>query len=185
MNGPCPPYPLELIEESRMPADMDLAIRRLLIRCFPVDAEAFSQSRAWHQSAPTFSIVCREGTALLGHVGVVLRTVRCGHTPLTVAGVQNLCVVPERRGSGLAPRLMLRAMEEARTRQIRFGLLFCVPELEPFYQWLGWSTCRQPITMLDDAGRPGPITDKNIAMFIELGPHSFPPGPIDLNGRDW
>jgi len=185
MAGASNAFPLEVIAESEMSGEMDLAIRGLLVQCFPADAEAFSRSRAWHESVPAFSVVYREGTAILGHVGVVVRTVHCGDTPVAVAGVQSLCVVTPRRGTGLAPRLMLRAMDEAIGRQIRFGLLFCVPELEPFYRWLGWSTSHQPVTMLDECGRSTPIPEKNIAMFIELSHEPFPGGPIDLNGRDW
>jgi predicted N-acetyltransferase YhbS len=176
---------LEVIPEAEMPEATDQAIRRLLCECFPADAEAFSRSRAWHESAPTFSVVLREGGAVRGHVGIVLRAVRCGQTPVTVAGVQSLCVAPALRGSGLSRELMARAFDEATERGVRFGLLFCVPELDRFYSSMGWSRTDEPATMLDEHGRSAPIPAKNIPMYLELSDDPFPRGPIDLEGRDW
>ena len=176
---------LEVIAEAEMPDALDHAIRKLLCWCFPDDAASFALARAWHESAPAFSVICREAHALLGHVGIVIRRIRCGSVPVTVAGVQNLCVVPERRGTGLSQRLMRRAMREAAQRHVCFGLLFCVPELERFYQSLGWCKTDAPVLMLDEQGRCAAIPQKNIAMFCESGEDCFPAGTIDLMGRDW
>jgi hypothetical protein len=70
-------------------------------------------------------------------------------------------------------------------REIPFGLLFCVPEMEPFYRELGWSKTDRPVAMLDEHRKSAPIPEKNIGMMIELGDERFPAGPLDLQGRDW
>jgi predicted N-acetyltransferase YhbS len=178
-------FSLQVVSEPEVSEELDLAIRQLLCRCFPADADAFSRNRAWHDSAPSYSVVYCENDDVLGHIGIVVRVVRCGDVQVTVAGVQNMCVAPERRHTGLSQQLMTAALSEARLRGLSFGLLFCVPELETFYQRQGWSRTNEPATMLDETGQAAPIPGKNIAMFIELASQPFPPGPIDLQGRDW
>jgi predicted acetyltransferase len=122
---------------------------------------------------------------VVGHVAVVVRTIWCGTTRVEIAGIQNLAVAPVMRGRGLASALMSESMDEARRRGIRFGLLFCTPDLGRFYAPLGWVRTDADISMLDEDGRSVPIPDKNIGMFLELTGESLPPGDIDLCGRDW
>ncbi len=180
-----PTFPLEVIEEADMPPATDHAIRELLCECFPADAEAYARRRAWHDSVPAFTVISRQANRMLGHLAVVIRTVACGHQPVTVAGIQSFCVVPPHRGTGLSVSLMARALDEALRRKVRFGLLFCVPELEHVYRPLGWSKTIRPVVMLDEGGQSVPLPAKNICMLTELGDEGFPPGPLDLQGRDW
>jgi GNAT superfamily N-acetyltransferase len=168
-----------------MSETLDRAIRELLCTCFPEDAVAFAKSRAWHESSPDFTAVAWENDALLGHIGVVRRLIRCGAEEVTIAGVQNLCVVPQRQGTGVSQALLRAALDEAKRRAIFFGLLFCVPELEAFYRSAGWEKSVSRITMLDERGAVGPLPEKNIGMQIALSDEPFPPGAIFLNGRDW
>jgi predicted N-acetyltransferase YhbS len=185
MSDPIAKFFLEVVPEEEMPETTDQAIRRLLCDCFPSDREAFSKSRAWHDSAPAFSVIHRRGDSILGHVGVVVRWIRCGDQRLTVAGIQNMCVAATHRATGLSTALMDRALAEAARRGVPFGLLFCVPELESLYGTMGWHKSDENATMLDEHGRCVPIPEKNIAMHISLGQDRFPPGPIHLRGRDW
>ena len=178
-------FPLEVIAETEMPPATDGAIKLLLCECFPADVEVYRHTRAWHDSAPDFSVVYREGDLVLGHVGIMIRAIRCGDASVTVAGIENFCVARCRRGTGLSGKLMARALDEAVQRGVVFGLLFCVPELERFYRSRGWSTTTRPVTMLDEDGRCVPIPAKNISMVIDLADEEFPPGAIDLQGRDW
>jgi GNAT superfamily N-acetyltransferase len=178
-------FPLQVIEEARMSPAMDRAIRQLLCTCFPADAEAYARRRAWHDSTPTYTVVSRRGGLVVGHLGIVVRTVACGDVQVTVAGVQSFCVAEPYRGTGLSRHLMVRALDEALRRGIRFGLLFCVPELEDLYRGLGWATTGRPVSMLDERRQSVPIPRRNICMSIELGDEDFPPGPLGLQGRDW
>ena len=157
----------------------------MLCECFPADAEAYARSRAGTIRRQPFRSFNETGDAIVGHVSVVVREIRCGCVPVTVAGVQGLCVATRRRGTGLGRQLLTAAMDEASRRGIRFGLLFCVPELEAYYGSQGWSRLERPVTMLDEHGRRAPLPAKNIAMQIALAGEPLPPGPLDLCGRDW
>jgi GNAT superfamily N-acetyltransferase len=46
-----------IVYESQMPADLDQRIRDGLCSCFPADRAVFSRTRAWHGSAPLYSVV--------------------------------------------------------------------------------------------------------------------------------
>ncbi|MGO9111050.1 MAG: GNAT family N-acetyltransferase [Thermoguttaceae bacterium] len=177
--------PLQVIDEDHIGPELDAAIRRLLCECFPCDAEAFSARRAWIGVLPAFSVLGRHGDKVMGHVGIIERRIRCGNVPVRVAGIQSLAVASDWRRSGLSQRLMIGAMHEARRRGVRFGLLFCVPELEGFYARMGWRPIDRTVTMRDGAGRTVPLTEKNISMELVLAGDPLPPGPIDLEGRDW
>lgn len=177
-------YELKIINEPDMPSGTDAAIKRLLCECFPPDVAAFSASRHWHGTAPAYSVVHWQGERIMGHVGIVVREVRCGGIPAVVAGVQNFAVAHELRGRGLSQQLMVEAMAEAARRHVPYGLLFCVPRLERFYALLDWRRTDVSVTMVEKGERV-PIPGKNIAMFKELAGTPFPEGDIDLQGMDW
>jgi predicted N-acetyltransferase YhbS len=178
-------FDLKLTDEPVMGAALDAEIKQLLCRCFPPDVEVFSKSRHWHGTAPAYTLTCQLGGRLAGHVGIVLRNVACGDRQLMTAGIQNLAVLPEWRGGGLAQCLMTESMAEANRRKVPFGLLFCVPGLERFYVNLGWNRRDVAVVMADSDGHSVPIPAKNICMVLSLAEESFPFGDIDLQGRDW
>ncbi|MCC7518254.1 MAG: imidazole glycerol phosphate synthase subunit HisF [Verrucomicrobiae bacterium] len=175
---------LQIVEEDAMPAALDTAIRRALCECFPEDTAAFARTRAWHGSAPFFSVVVGEGRRVTGHVGVVAREISVGGARVRVAGIQNFVVVPDRRKTGLSRELMEAAMREAGGRGIPFGLLFCVPALERFYASLGWRTLPVRARMLFE-GAETEVPSKNIAMGLALAEEPFPEGELHLCGPDW
>jgi N-acetylglutamate synthase-like GNAT family acetyltransferase len=178
-------HQVNIIEESRMTPATDAVIRELLCICFPLDINVFSQTRYWHGSVPTYSLIQEENGRILGHVGVVVRLVRCGNSPSLVAGIQNLAVRPELRGSGVGCQLVVESMKEARRRNIVWGLLFCVPELETFYGNLGWHVVHDTVKAKDEPGRDSPILGRNICMSKCVGSSPFPRGEIHLEGADW
>ncbi len=175
-----------VLEEADMPADLDLAIRDILVECFPHNADHYARTRDWH-SAPSWSVVGLEpdGT-VAAHCAMVERTVEvAGNRRVTVAGVQGFSVRPGLRGTGFSDRLMKRALDEARSRGIDAGLLFCLPKLEAVYGRMGWRTVHYPVTTRDESGNPVPLPEKNIAMVIPLNIEEFPEGTVDLLGPDW
>ena len=176
---------IEKAEEGDLAPDLDRAIRDLLCHCFPPDVPVFSQTRYWHGTAPEFSFFRREAGVVTGHVGIVCRTIRVGSQPVAIAGVQNLAVTPDRRQTGLGALLMIRALNEARRRGIPFGLLFCVPGLARFYTSLGWQIQDRLFFMTDETGGRIRIPGKNVGLTLNLGLDPFPPGEVDLRGRDW
>jgi predicted N-acetyltransferase YhbS len=177
--------PLAIAGESKISAELDLAIRRLLCACFPADTGIFSRTRHWRGSAPAFSLIALRAGAALGHVGVVRRKILFGSELIPIAGIQNLAVRCDFRGSGLSQQLMIEAMLKAREDGAAHGILFCVPGLERFYASLGWAVSLENILMFDCNGTSVSMPEKNICMTLPLRDTPVPPGTIHLQGADW
>jgi GNAT superfamily N-acetyltransferase len=176
---------LSVVTEARMSPPLDARIRAALCACFPADAEVFRHTRAWHGSLPEYSVVLEDAERVTAHVGVVKRAIAVGPVSLMVAGVQNVCAVPEHRGQGLSTQLLESAMAEARRRGLDCGLLFCVAAMAPLYARCGWHDLGERQVMRVEQGRELPIPGKNIAMFYPLRITAFPQGLIHLGGNDW
>ena len=176
---------LFVIDESQMAACVDAEIRDALCRCFPADAAAFRATRAWHGSMAAFSILLRDGNRLVGHAGVVDRTIRAGSRPLRAAGVQNVLVLPECRGHGYSSLILDAAMAEALRREFDVGVLFCRPALELIYVRCGWQALGYRDLLVGSGAEESPAPAGNVSMFYPLDVSVFPDGPIHLCGNDW
>jgi len=177
---------IQIVDEPKLSPDLDAAIRRTLATAFPADAKFFSHSRAWHGSAPSFSAVVVQGEEVAAHLGVVRRRVIVGGAPVDVAGIQNVCVLPEYRGRGLCREILDAVMAEALQRGLDFGLLFCVAELIPLYVRCGWQRLQdRRVVRVDGDGRETPLVEGNLPMWYPLVKEVFPGGEVHLNGNDW
>ena len=176
----------QIIDETQMPPALDQAIRDALCLCFPDGVANFSVTRQWHGSGPEYSAVMQdEAGKVIAHAGVVNRTVSIGGTQIRVAGIQNVCVLPEGRGKGLSDQVMIAAMEEAQRRDYDCGLLFCLPVLEKVYARTGWISVGLRDVIRTENGRDISIPNKNIAMYLPMKMKALPEGAIHLQGNDW
>lgn len=177
---------LLIINESEMSKGLDEQIRKGLCICFPDDMNVFSSTRAWHGSAPAWSVVVEESDRIIAHCGIVDRIIKVDIECIHIAGIQNVFVVPDYRRQGLCEMVMNKAMEEAQVRDYHGGLLFCIPQLEKIYTRCGWKTIpREKIFRIDAQGQRIQIPEKNIAMFYPLMRTHLPEGIISLEGNDW
>jgi hypothetical protein len=185
MSESKPPVPRIVCEQSLTAAE-DAAIRTALCRCFPPDYEVFSKTRAWHGTLPTWTVLVEHEDLVIAHAGIVEREILVGQEPIRAAGVQNVLVVPEYRGSKLFLQIMSAAMDEAGRRYLDLGILFCTPDLARIYAWVGWQLLEERhVVRIDDNGQPQPLPQKNVTMFYPLVRADFPPGDIHLQGNDW
>lgn len=177
---------IRIVPEERMTRALDRGIRAGLCVCCPAHREIFSRTRAWHGSVPTWTVVLEQGSRVIAHAGIVERRIRVARERLSIAGIQNVFVIPEHRGQALSESVVEVAMYEAQNRQLDCGLLFCIPELERFYVRQGWRRLPDvPITRVDETGRECPLPGKNVAMYFPLALETFPIGAVHLQGNDW
>ena len=175
-----------------MPGDLDERIRKILCLCFPDEVGTFATTRAWHGIMPAWTAWAESSQPeMIAHVGIVDRVILAGGQPIRIAGIQNACVHPAFRGTGLFDMIMQRSMEYARAFPFDYGLLFCVPELVKVYQRTGWRELHQvEVTRLDDE-QPEPgrreqgLPGRNVGKFLPLARERFPSGAIHLQGNDW
>lgn len=174
-----------IVDEQAMTPDLDARIRAGLCICFPKDRDTFSQSRAWHGSNPAFCAVVEEAGEVIAHVGVVDRTVRIADSPVRVAGVMNVFVLPSRRGLRLSDLATAAAMAEAAKRGFDLGLLFCTQPLVGVYSRMGWILADNPVVRVE-GGVEYPLPEGNFPMFLPLRQQAIPTGSIiHLCGNDW
>ncbi|NLS94508.1 MAG: GNAT family N-acetyltransferase [Planctomycetaceae bacterium] len=177
---------VRIISECDLTSEIDAAIRRTLVQCFPKDVEFFSRNRAWHGCAPSYSVLVLEGAEVIAHLGVVERRVTVGGVPVDVAGLQNVCVLPECRGRGLCRAVVSAAMDEANRRGLDCGLLFCSAELIPVYERCGWQLATgRAVVRVDSDGEEKPLPEGNVPMWYPLRMSVFPEGGVHLGGNDW
>lgn len=177
---------LRIVDEREMDPALDRAIKDSMCECWPEFRDVFSRTRAWHGSHPAYSVAIEDEGRVTAHVSVHVRAVRVGDEQVTVAGIMNVIVVPDRRGRGLSAQVMGPAMDEALRRGLDFGLLFCAPEIEKVYASCGWQTVPTvEVTRIDENGNECGLPGANIAMVHPLKRADFPVGPIHLMGNDW
>lgn len=186
---------LSIINEQDICSELDKAIRKTLVVCFPADCEYY-QRRSWWHCIPIYRVVGQDSKgSIVAHAAVVERRVivRRKASPsgganlieVRVAGIQSFCILPDYRGTGLSDQMMSAAMDEANRRTFDAGLLFCVNQLQTVYGRMGWAKLDTAVYMTDDREGKTLIPAKNIAMFYPLRTKQFPIGDIDLAGTDW
>ncbi len=178
---------LTIWEEAALPPEVDARIRAALAAAFPADAAVFARTRAWHGSAPAFTLLLetQEGK-VAAHLGVVEREVCFGSEAVRIGGLQNVFVATPFRGQGLARRLLAAAGAEMRRRGADAGLLFCKPALEPLYARNGWATLPgQMGVRVDAVGAEHPLDSGTVVMFLPLKRATPPEGVLHLCGNDW
>ena len=127
-------------------------------------------------------ILVWEGGEVVCHVGLYER--RCTHdgTMRRIIGVGGVMTAPSARRRGYASTAMREAAQLMASRRMEFGLLFCEPHNEKFYEGLGWRMfagqvfCEQPQGRI----RFGLMA----AMVLPIG-STARTGVIDLCGLPW
>lgn len=100
---------------------------------FASDKEVFAKSPAWHGTSPNWAVLVEENSEVLAHVGIVERKIRVENEQISLAGVQNVFVLPAHRPRGFFLQIIKTSMQEAGKLGHDCGFLFCVPQLEKLY----------------------------------------------------
>ena len=177
--------PIEIVEEHDFQLDEDRQIRELLCLCFPDWAEIFRHCRLWHNTPPIYSVIVRQEGQIIGHIAVVVRTITTTwNFRYNVASIQGVCIAPDKRGSGLAHRLLQKALQEATQRGFLFSILYCKEFLVPFYASQGWKLADDSVVMWNSRDLPISMRS-NCPMYYELTDVPFPEGPLDVHSPSW
>ncbi len=187
-------YELETLDESDVDAALDMQIREHLARCFPDSPEKFQFRRVWHNVSPEYTVLVREKqdgeepgndrSAIIGHVGVVVRTITTTwNWRYNVASIQGVSVAESHRHAGLAIRMIDRALDEARQRGYLYAVLFCKETLVSFYEKQGWRLTDDSVIMRNEQDCPIKMRS-NCPMYKELTEKPFPEGPVDVHNPE-
>jgi predicted GNAT family N-acyltransferase len=178
---------LFVIKEQDITPQLDMAIREMLVVCFPADREYYRRQSWWH-CVPAYRVLGKNDKgSIVAHTAVVERVVIVGPSlsKVRVAGIQSFCLLQDYRGTNLSNKMMSVAMKEAGSRGFDAGLLFCRERLETVYGGMGFRKLDAAVYMADDTKGKTLIPAGNITMFYPLRAKQLPAGDIDLAGTDW
>lgn len=176
---------LIVAKENEISDQLDSAIRKILIACCPHHTDEFSRGRTLNDHVTVLTSVLQDGDITTAHAAIVDKTILAGSTKLHVAGVANVCVLPEYRGSRLGHRVLTAAMEKAGTMDFDISMLFCTPELKKIYARAGFIEITDRNFACIENGTQTHLPPEKIRMYFPLGMPKFPDGPVDLLGCRW
>ncbi|RYG91496.1 GNAT family N-acetyltransferase [Loktanella sp. IMCC34160] len=112
--------PIDRIEELRLSAADDAEIAALLARAF---GDSDFGGRSFHQQRHHLRLVLRD-PQIIGHMALIYRAIRLGDALVDIVGLAEVATDPDRRGEGIATRLLTAAIDEARGSGAQFFVLF-------------------------------------------------------------
>lgn len=117
------------------------------------------------------------------HACAILHKVAIDDREVRLGGLAGVITHPDSRGKGFGGQIVSAAEDHIRTQmKAEFGVLFCHPELIPFYEPRGWHTIRGPITIDQPEGaRETP----HIVMVMPFAQAAWQDRPLKLGSLPW
>lgn len=154
--------------------------RRRLLEWGPDIFHAESLELIWRPKQLQLTLYAEEEA--VSTCGLLKQSVRIGQRSLQVGGIGGVATPPQHQGKGYARRVLREALrifsEEWR---LDAGMLFCRPELVPFYLKSGWRELDVPVAILQPAGKvdcPVPVM-----VYPLTGP--WLEGPVTIDSLPW
>lgn len=130
-----------------------------------------------------YHFITEEDGRPLSHVGVVKTVVSVGGRQITVGGIGGVVTVPEAQGRHLVHAGMRQATEFiCRELGADFGMLFCLPRLEPFYARQGWRALEDEVEIEQPDGN---VVWPYRVMVKPCGERVWPAGRVEVGGLPW
>ena len=174
---------LRILKEGQIDETLDTAIKQSLAKCFPDIEDIFLQTRAYRNNVPLYTVILQQKDIVCDHLAVVERTIAADNDKYRVAGVANVCVLPEYRNKGLSDKILQAATEEAQKYDFDFGLLFTNKKITYIYARNGWLEIQGQKFLCTDQGKKLEVSSDK--MYYPLKCEKFPSGTIDLQGKGW
>jgi predicted GNAT family N-acyltransferase len=128
--------------------------------------------------------IVEEGGRVVSHVGVLETTVKAGGREVSVGGVGGVVTVPEAQRRGHVHAAMRRAAEfMCDELKVEFGMLFCLPQLAPFYARQGWQLVEEAIEFEQPSGTV--VSSPFRIMVLPCGGRVWPAGKVEVEGLPW
>lgn len=120
---------------------------------------------------------------MVTHAGLVERPIRIAGQLFTAAGVGGVCTHPDFQRRGYAHRIMAEIGRAILADpRAHLGLLFCDPELVPYYTSCGWEQRTDPLYALQFGER---VRFRSEYMLLFKPGIAIPHGEIDLQNKPW
>ncbi len=148
------------------------------------DTHIFGLEDAGYSWRPkNYHFITEEDGRPLSHVGVIKTTVNAGGREITVGGIGGVATRPEAQGRHLVHAAMQQVQEFiCHELGAEFGMLFCLPRLEPFYARQGWQTIEDEVEFDQPAGK---VVWPYRVMVRPCGERIWPAGRVEVGGLPW
>ena len=170
---------IETLAELDMSAADEARIAMLVNGCFGPEFGGNS----FHMQRHHVRIVARD-PGIVGHMALCFRAVRMGERLVDILGLAEVCTAPERRGEGIASRLMEATMKLAADSRADFLVLFGD---QPLYAASGFVKHSNRLRYVEmDGSRTGDVKFERRGglMVYALGDLTWDPGAeVDLLGN--
>lgn len=162
-----------------LPAPLEQSVTKLLDICFP---DIFD-GRSYYKQEPHRRILAMDGDAVIGQVGLDARVIRVGDAVMRILGIIDLCVQPDRRGTGLGGALLQAAEAAAGNRDF----MVLLADDDTLYRKHGFqhiepASCRW--LAIEDRASHG-LIERDLSdcfMAKPLTGQAWPEGRIDMLG---
>ena len=156
---------------------LERAVRR--VRPLELPADSYS----W--SAPSWSMLVKEGGHIVAHVGVVYRVIQVGNLRVPVGGICGVMTLKDWRGRGYARAALAKATAfVALQLWAPFAVVISPTEDTAFYEHVGWRVAEAPIQCEQPTGRV--TLEREVALWLACqGDAHWPSGSINLGGTPW
>lgn len=141
------------------------------------------EDRDYRWRPKDYHFITEEDGRPLSHVGVVQAWVDVNGRRLRVGGIGGVVTRPEAQGRHLVHAAMQQASAFiCHELGAEFGMLFCLPRLEPFYARQGWQALEDEIEIEQPAGR---VVWPFRVMVKPCGERVWPSGRVEVEGLPW
>ncbi len=135
----------QLIAAYTIDADTEAQIASLLAACFP---DGGHNGRTYFKQMHHFRLLLKDGTELIGHIGLDYRVMALGGKPVKVMGLIDVAVSPSHQGKGIGTQMLKQvdALMEPYLENIDF--MYLVAEKHRFYENCGYQLVKQQVKWL-------------------------------------
>ena len=123
-------------------------------------------------------VVLRDDGRLVASAGLTETEVEVAGQRFAVAGLGGVIVSAERRGQGLARRVVVLALNRAEATGLPFVILFCHPDRAGLYERLGFATITSAVRVEQPHGFE-PMTQRTMWRTLRQN-RSWPEGDVTV-----
>ena len=151
---------------------------------YPPEVLETLPSRFFTWAKPGWSVLVWEDDELVSRVGLLVRDVFHDGTPKRIGGIGGVATHPASQGKGHASLAMREAADRFHNDlNVAYALLFCRPQLIPFYERLMWKPFEGKVFVEQLQGKMD--FTANGAMVLDVKEQAPLDGVLDLNGLPW
>ena len=175
---------IEVVQTEKLSAQQEQALEELSAAVYPPNDATPPSGEPITWASPQWSFLLWEQDELVTHLGLLEREILQDGKPKRIGGLGAVATHPAKQGQGFASLALREAAKWFDTDlDVPYALLFCRPDLIPFYERLLWKRFMGQVFVDQPQGRIN--FTANVAMVLDVKESAPLGGFLDLNGLPW